>query len=643
MGVCAEPILIPLQSVDSNKRFPLDESSLEGNVVLMNESGNEIATQISSDGSNVIIQCESGLKENTEYFIVVTDRVKTEFGESLKADSSFTDLVNMEFQNKDEIYIELEGQVQRAISLFKGDGNPVYAAQFKTQSSYASLDAMRANHEDQVTAFIGSPTKVKDSKRKFDVYEQKITLPFYLPFTEDRESECIVDRFEPKESCPPLYEWMTTEQGGFPTKDNPLPKVVEFQHVLASIYTPYDWNETAPLTLTPLKTVLFIHGIGADKSAAELMAQDYTDKGYAVVAIDMPYHGLRVRHDANGEEISASANKANFINVDSPLALRSNLQQTVSDFLGVRYALGNQPWVDANNIHLVGHSLGGIMSVMVTEFSQSNPDFEFKTANFVVPGQGLTNLTLTSKILGPEMSDGVKKSPDVQRAIAETVIPDICTTDTTNEECMLALEAFVEESSENKGLVQNLEDDIFDLLITGFKQGVQMSIDSADPASFTTRQKQNQQPTLLMAAVGDCGETCEVGVEYAPDTVVPNSAPDNIRTGTNPLIEALGLEQITGSTGTVQSGFSGRGFIGATTGGHGTYLFPYEGPVDENGLPSFPETQDEDGDGVSEMDDVRGAMETQQVAVASMVLTQGSAVVINNKDHIETEVPENEE
>ena len=74
---------------------------------------------------------------------------------------------------------------------------------------------------------------------------------------------------------------------------------------------------------------------------------------------------------------------------------------------------------------------------MVSEFSQVSPrfsrlpipDFEFKTVNFVVPGQGLTNLVLSSQTLGPEMSEGVKKSPDVQRGIAETVIPDSCTAD----------------------------------------------------------------------------------------------------------------------------------------------------------------------------------------------------------------------
>lgn len=43
------------------------------------------------------------------------------------------------------------------------------------------------------------------------------------------------------------------------------------------------------------------------------------------------------------------------------------------------------------------------------------------------------------------------------------------------------------------------------------------------------------------------------------------------------------------------------------------------------------------------MSDVREAVTTQQLAVASMVMTDGSLVVINNEDHIETEVPQDEE
>ncbi|PHX04062.1 esterase [Vibrio splendidus] len=640
-GLCAEPILILLQSVNSDKRYPLNNETLAGNVVLINEStGSEVATQISADGSNIIIQCESGLEEETTYSIVVTDGVKTEFDEPLKSDASFDELIYSDAPLNSEKEEVLQEQVLSAIdsyyALYPDKGIPVYAAQFKTQSAYSPLDAMKYNHEAFGSAFTGQLNPITERKKDYDLYTKQLKIPSYLPFTKARESECIIDEFEPKENCPPLYEWITNTDGGFPTEREPTPKITEELDITADIYVPNGWDKSSQLP-----TAIFIHGVTAERGTASLMAAEYTKKGYAVVAIDMPYHGERMRYDSSPEhvEISARANKAFFINIDSPLALRSNLQQSVSDFLGLRYALSQEDWVKKDDVHLIGQSLGGIMSVMVSEFSQVSPDFhsdtntnfEFNTVNFVVPGQGLTNLVLSSQTLGPEMSEGVKKSPDVQRGIAETVIPDTCTAEATNQQCIEALREFVELSSDNALLVSQLENDIFDLVVTDLKQGVQATIDSADPASFISRQVKAEQPTLLLAAVGDCGETCDVGVDYVPDSVIPNTAPDNIRTGTEPLITALGLDPI---TGTKRDQIELGGVIRTTTGGHGTYLFPYEGPVDENGLPGMP------GENMS---DVREAVTTQQLAVASMVMTDGSLVVINNEDHIETEVPQNEE
>ncbi len=141
-GLCAEPILIPLQSVNSDKRYPLNNETLAGNVVLIDGvTGEEVGTQISADGSNIKIQCESGLEEETTYSIVVTDGVKTEFDEPLKADASFEELIYSEVPLNSEKEEVLQEQVLSAIdsyyALYPDEGIPVYAAQFKTQSSYA--------------------------------------------------------------------------------------------------------------------------------------------------------------------------------------------------------------------------------------------------------------------------------------------------------------------------------------------------------------------------------------------------------------------------------------------------------------------------------------------------------------------------
>ena len=93
-------------------------------------------------------------------------------------------------------------------------------------------------------------------------------------------------------------------------------------------------------------------------------------------------------------------------------------------------------------------------------------------------------------------------------ALLRQLIPESCDAqNTTNQQCIAALNEFVSLSSENALTVSQLENDILStFLVTGLKQGVQAAIDSSDPASFTSRQANNEQPTLLLAAVGDCGD-----------------------------------------------------------------------------------------------------------------------------------------
>lgn len=527
---------------------------------------------------------------------------------------------------------ELREQVDRAITQAPDAGNPVYAAEFTTQDSYAVLDAMVeiSLSEAEFASVPGDETKQREFKDYYDLYRVALKAPFYLPFTKDRElEECDLNKYDLKNTCKPLFEWITTEDGAFPTKYNPTPKITdpEYKELLETdIYVPDGWDR-----VTQLPTVIFVHGVTGEKGTVSTMLKDFTDNGYAVVAIDMPYHGTRIRYgnadqDNPEQEISARAEKSYFINIDSPLALRSNLQQSVADFISLRSALNSLDWVKKTDVHLIGLSLGGITSVMISEFSQNHPELTFKTANFVVPGQGLTNLVLNSHTLRPETIEGVKDSSDVERSLAETLLPNICTEEATNEECIVALHEFEAESQENADAIASLKDDAWALIEPELLQGVQLTIDSSDPASFTSRQTENGQPTLLLEAVGNCGDTCEVG-EYMPDTVVPNSADNNIRTGTNPLIKALDLAPITEET---TFGSPIRGVVRLTTGGHGTYMFPYEGPMDETGLPSLPTGE--------VMDFVRDATKTQQEMVASMVDTDGAEVAITNLEHVQTQV-----
>jgi len=66
-GLCAEPILIPLQSINSDKRFPLDANSLQGNVVLMDDSGKKVDTKIWINITNTVPALHFSIVRQREY------------------------------------------------------------------------------------------------------------------------------------------------------------------------------------------------------------------------------------------------------------------------------------------------------------------------------------------------------------------------------------------------------------------------------------------------------------------------------------------------------------------------------------------------------------------------------------------------
>jgi len=665
-GLCVEPIEIPLDSVNSGQVPAIDQSSLDGNVLLIDSQTNDVfdgGLKLSSDGRKLVIECGSALQPSTTYHLIVTSGVKTTEGISLQASTAFTELLGANPEDIYEKQTNLQQLTQEAIRAYQelgGTSGIAYAATFKTQSSYAGIDniVQQTLANNPSLDLSNLEVKVKGFGRNTYalVTGAMLTTSNYLPFTQEiaNEENCVLDSYDPIAGCPSMFKWMAGENGEHLTQnffdnggtidihEDPT-TLIPVDFYLPDIFTGKDERLHSVIAKqyiedTANPTILFIHGITGDRGSASLVAADYVtdNNNYVFAAIDMPYHGDRIVCDTSGysddttiaycpkpafgKPISARADKSYFINITSPLALRSNIHQSVSDFIGLRSAL-NFGELSGREAHLVGVSLGGIMSVMTTEATydqDSHPirKLQFKTANYAVPGQGLVNLTLSSLTLGSEMEESVKKSADVQRAIAETLIPNLCTVETSNEECITQLNNHSDQLSDS---IEMLEDEIYDALIPVLKHGVQQTIDGADPAGKVARQREAKQPTLLIEAVGDCGTECEVG-EYMPDTVVPNNADNNIMTGTDPLISALGLDPILETT----SNAGGiRGVIKATVGGHGTFLFPYEGPMDESGLPS-----------TENLDDVESSRQTQQEAVLEMIQTKGKDITLNDDDFI---------
>ena len=140
--------------------------------------------------------------------------------------------------------------------------------------------------------------------------------------------------------------------------------------------------------------VIFQHGITLDRTVMFAMADSFAQAGFAVVAIDLPLHGVRntaspfyqgpaspfgnnERH-FNLDNVGATGvfvpdgqidNGWQILNVGNPLNARDHIRQAVADMTALTRTLPTfdfpgapNPDLDGSRIHFVGISLGSIIS-----------------------------------------------------------------------------------------------------------------------------------------------------------------------------------------------------------------------------------------------------------------------------------------
>ena len=371
---------------------------------------------------------------------------------------------------------------------------------------------------------------------------------------------------------------------GVPTAQNPLPPLTDFWQAAPGAYVPpasgfgldptstnvtaynpfpvADATVGAPLLVTVPNAnsgksrpatgwpvVIFQHGITRNRTDMLAVAQTLASQGYAVIAMDLPLHGvdpsnpfyignspfaasasertfnldvMNNQTGAPGPDGNVDASGSHFINLQSLLTSRDNLREGVADLVELEHAIGSmnvdgQPGADfdASKITFVGQSLGAIVG---TTFMAV--DSNVHTALLNVPGGGIARLLDGSVSIGPQIRAGLSQ-------------------------------AGVEQGTP--------EYDQFFL-------AAQTAVDSADPINFA---RFTGGKALLLQEV--------VGSDSSPsDQVVPNNVPGAPLSGTDPLIAALGLNVIDSSA---QSADPIRVATRFTSGEHGSLLDPTSAPA----------------------------------------------------------------
>lgn len=177
-------------------------------------------------------------------------------------------------------------------------------------------------------------------------------------------------------------------------------------------------NQAQPPAGWPV--VIFQHGITLNRTVMLAMADSFAQAGFAVVAIDLPLHGItdtaspfyqgpgsafgnNERH-FNMDNVGAvgvfapdgaTDNGWQILNVGNPLNARDHIRQAVADTIALKRTLPSidfpdgdaTPDLDGNRIHFVGISLGSIISGVFLGI-----DTEIATATLASPAGPWTSI-----------------------------------------------------------------------------------------------------------------------------------------------------------------------------------------------------------------------------------------------------------
>jgi pimeloyl-ACP methyl ester carboxylesterase len=443
---------------------------------------------------------------------------------------------------------------------------------FTTQSTTSVLGATRAATiaTNPSLGFNSTPVVLPvEIPVTADIYEGALTTPYYLT------AATGVNDFLPLASLwkssaagnPPLSYLAAGAAAGAGAPAN----------VVASYVTPVSTStQTIPVLLStpaggcgaPCPVVIYQHGITTNRTTLFALADSMAAAGYAVIAIDMPMHGVTgnetdgtavfkdtvngertfdldlVTQDATTGDITAplpdgvtDTSGRHFINLTNLQNSRDNVRQAVSDLIALRDSLAGVDFngaaadgtFDLTNVKFLGHSLGGIVG---TTFLAFEPASSVGDAVIAMSGGGIAKLLDGSAAFGPSIAAG------------------------------LAANGVIKGSTDYEA----------------FMGATQAVVDSGDPINHTTAATTGRG-ILFFEVVGGNG--------IPSDLVVPNRVPDtndNSNTvpgplsGTDPLVgvdldvanPGLGLTQFN----TSQSGPNLLALVRYNSGDHGSILSP---------------------------------------------------------------------
>ena len=530
--------------------FEVTLSGIGGAVVSINQElalGSDFMVTLSgldTTQSSLIITPRKPLKPKTSYLVVLSNKIKSMEGETALAEMDYAmtkrtePLVDSAGKSalstlSDEQAQRLEGirqlanAAEIAVTTFASDlerGDIVLSWSFTTQSISDVLASVRAKVQESVAPASELVTAGDSLAGAASLYSGTIELPYYLtaPTAEDPTA--------------PLTKYWQGIGGSSLTQLNTSPVESSMQAVPLLVSIP---KTEKPVDGWPV--VIFQHGITKDRTTMLAVADTLAAVGFAVVAIDMPLHGvddsaspfymegkertfnldlINNETSAPGPDGITDSSGTHFINLSSLLTGRDNIRQAVADLFSLTKALGTMDYdgdgadFDTDNIRFIGHSLGGIAGSVFLALEPS-----VGAATLSVTGGGIPKLLDGSASYGPVIAAGLGAN------------------------------------GLTKGSVE----------YEGFLSAYQAVLDSTDPINYASRVAEGRGVHMIEIVGGNSS---------LPDQVIPNNVLDvagtvpSLFAGTDPLATFAGMTKMDADT----QGDNLRAWVRFTAGHHSSLL-----------------------------------------------------------------------
>jgi hypothetical protein len=549
-----------------------------------------------STGAGIAIIPLQPLKQITSYMAVVTNGITDAAGNIATPDQTYfltqrtsplvdangnsTDplLPNASAQALEPLRQLTNSQEAAASSAGVNRADIIVSWVLTTQSITPVLSATKAISGPGASTLVQTPfnTSVAGGAGIADIYIGIQSSPYYLGAPSAENPTAPLNTFwkaAPGAYVPPFNQFGLNPTSTNLTFANPFPVVNSTQTYPVIMTVPNaNSGQVKPASGWPI--VIFQHGITRNRTDMFAVADTLASIGYAVVAQDLPLHGLvdvtspfyventpfgpiaqertfdvDYSDNATGAPgpdgiIDTSGNYT--INLSNLLVSRDNTRQGVADLFTLAATIpfmdidgDTVPDFDGSKIGFVSQSLGSIVGTVFLAFEDT-----INTAVLSVGGGGIAKLLNGSPTFGPRIRAGLAAA----------------------------------------GVIEGTPDFDQFLLVT------QTVVDASDPINF--------------AAI--TGATNNILFhEVIGDLVIPNAVAGAPLSGTEPLIRAMGLPIISSTTVNPEGVDAAVRFI---AGDHGSLLSP----------------------GAS----VQATVE-MQTQMASMISTLGTAVVVTDDSVIE--------